>query len=83
MSRKLVLFTLGLLALLGGEARGQESEPTSQQIWGNLVLNFPHGKRVLAEINFEAVYQQRLAQQQGQANADTGQAAGIAVPGAH
>ncbi|MFP5405078.1 MAG: protein-export chaperone SecB [Gammaproteobacteria bacterium] len=37
----------------------------------------------LAEINFEALYQQRLQGQQEQAQAPDGQGAGIIVPGTH
>ena len=49
MKRALVL-TLGVLSLFGGFARAQSE---SSQIWGNVILDFPRGERLLYEIDFE------------------------------
>jgi len=53
LKRILVALFLGLVA---GELRGQEPEatsPESGQIWGNVVLDFPRGERLLLELDFE------------------------------
>ncbi len=44
------LVTLGVFSLLGGVARAQSG---SGQIWGNVILDFPRGERLLYEIDFE------------------------------
>ncbi len=49
MKRAFVL-SLGVFSLLGGVARAQSA---SGQIWGNVILDFPHGERLLYEVDFE------------------------------
>lgn len=48
MFRKLLL-SLAVLPLFGGEARSE----TSNQIWGNLTLDYAHGERLLLEVDLE------------------------------
>jgi Protein of unknown function (DUF2490) len=48
--RRQLLVSLGVFWLLGGLARAQSA---SAQIWGNVILDFPRGQRLLYEIDFE------------------------------
>jgi hypothetical protein len=48
--KRAFLVSLGLLPLLGGEARAQSD---SGQIWANVILDYPRGERLLFEVDFE------------------------------
>ncbi|MGH9321355.1 MAG: hypothetical protein ACRD3V_15905 [Vicinamibacteria bacterium] len=44
------LLSMGVFSLLGGVAQAQSA---SGQIWGNVILDFPRGERLLYGVDFE------------------------------
>jgi hypothetical protein len=60
IERTLVVLSV---VLAGRELRGQEAEAASEesgQIWGNLVLDFPRGERLLVELDIRDGSRQTL-----------------------